>query len=229
MAAEKISKKQLREDEFVNFFARITLYLSAHRQQLLWGVIAVAAAAVILGGFYLYRRSFDEKAAYQLSQAQETYHKAEAATSTDNLKKAKEHFEEVIKQYPSSPAAEEARYYLGTCYFQLNEYDKAISAYEDYLKKYSAGRFAPMALEGLAQSRIGKKDLIDAAKEYETLVKKYDNYPMLLEVLMSLGQLYEQMNNPPEALRIYKLVVQKFPDSPEKAQAQRKIDNIQKG
>lgn len=228
MVAEKITKKQLREDEFVNFFAKITLYLQAHTREISIGVLILVAAAAVFGGVYLYRHSFDEKAAYQMSLALEAYHKASPVASSDNLKPVKELFEGVIKQYPSSPAAEEARYYLGNCYFLMSEYDQALRAYEEYLKKLSSGRFAPMAQEGRAQAWVGKKDLINAAKEYENLIKNYDSYPMLSEVLMTLGQLYERMNNPQEALRIYKQVVQKFPESQEKTQAQRKIDSIKK-
>lgn len=228
MAAEKITKKQLREDEFVNLFAKIVLSLKAHARKTGIVILVLAIAAAVFGGIYFYRHSFDEKAAYKLSQALETYHKA-GAVASNNLSPAQELFEQVIKQHPASPAAEEARYYLGNCYFQMNNYDKALESFENYLKKHPSGRFAPIAQEARAQSWVAKKDLLNAAKEYESLIKNYDSYPLLSEVLISLGQLYERMNNPQEALKVYKLLVQKFPDSQEKAQAQRRIDLLKKG
>jgi TolA-binding protein len=229
MAVEKITKKQLKEDEFVNFFAKTILYFQAHKQEVGIGVLVLLIGAAIFGGFYFYRRSFDDQAFYQMSQALEVYHKAAPTTSDNNIKQAQELLEKVIKLHPSSPAAEEAQYYLGNCYFQMGDYDKALGVYENYLKKHSSGRFAPMAQEGRAQSWVAKKDMINAAKEYENLIKTYDSYPLLAEVLMTLGQLYEQMNNPQEALKTYKSVIHKFPESQEKVQAQRKIDILTKG
>ena len=228
MAAEKITKKQLKEDEFINFFAKIVFYLRTHIRKIGVGALVLAALAAVFAGVYFYRHSFDEKAAYQMSKALEVYHQAVSVDSSGSLIAAKELLEAVIKEYPSSPAAEAARYYVGNCYFFKGDYDNALTAYENYLKKHSSGTYAPMAKEGQAQSWTAKKDLINAAKEYENLIKTYGAYPMLPEVLMTLGQLYERMNNPNEALRIYKLLVDKFPESQEKIPAQKRIEILRK-
>lgn len=109
----------------------------------------------------------------QEKDAQDAIYPGQRLFAMDSLNKAIPIFQSVADDYGSTKIGHTANYYLGVCYFQKKDYQKAI----DYLDKFDAGDVivSPIAagLMGDAELQLGHND--EALADYLKAVKRSDN------------------------------------------------------
>jgi ABC-type branched-subunit amino acid transport system substrate-binding protein/outer membrane protein assembly factor BamD (BamD/ComL family) len=91
-----------------------------------------------------------------------------------DYRQALSYYKELIEKFPASPLIVEAKYKLGQCYFELKEYDLAISNLEDRSKITDAARLRRIA-EMLSAAYVIKKNYPQAVKEYTYLAETAQN------------------------------------------------------
>jgi tol-pal system protein YbgF len=106
-----------------------------------------------------------------------TYQKAYSTFKSGDYTGAVKSFEAFISQYPKSEYADNARYWIGECYYHLGDYERAILEYEQVVKQYPKGDKVPAALlkEGFAFLELG--DRINAKLLFQKVVKQYPQSP----------------------------------------------------
>lgn len=131
--------------------------------------IATIIIVVILGFVaytYWYMPGQEQEAEAAIFPAQRLF-------GMDSVNKAIPLFESIVDEYGSTKIGHTADYYLGVCYFQKKDYQKAI----DYLEKFDAGdvMVSPVAagLMGDAELQLGHNDA--ALEDYLKAVKRSDN------------------------------------------------------
>ena len=82
-------------------------------------------------------------------------------------------FKGFLGNYPSSPLAENAQYWLGEAYYVNREYESAAGAFRTVLKKWPDSRRAPDALLKLGLSQLQQKQVPAARATLEEVTKKY--------------------------------------------------------
>ena len=102
------------------------------------------------------------------------YRLGEVRLTQRNYNRALGHYKEIIEKFPSSPFIIQARYKLGLCYFELKEYDLAISNLEDRSKITDPAQLKRIA-EVLSTSYLAKKDYLSAVKEFTWLAETAPN------------------------------------------------------
>jgi len=92
----------------------------------------------------------DKESAYAL--AYETFKEGK-------YEKAREEFQNFLKQYPGSEYSDNAQFWIGESYYFENKYEKAILEYEKVVKNYPKGSKVPYAMlkQGLSFLNLGDK------------------------------------------------------------------------
>lgn len=107
------------------------------------------------------------------SGEQERYAAARAAFEQGDFAKARGLFEKLLADFPDSPQANNAQFWVGETYYREKWFEKAILEYQKVVEKYPKGNKLPAALlkQGFAFSNLG--DNANARLILESLIKKY--------------------------------------------------------
>lgn len=82
-------------------------------------------------------------------------------------------FKDFLKNYPQSPLAENAQYWLGEAYYVNHDYDSAAEAFRAVVKKWPDARKAPDALLKLGYTQYEQKQYAAARATLTALTQKY--------------------------------------------------------
>lgn len=226
------AKKQLKEpDEFITLFSRIVLYTRSHARQFLV-LLGVAVLVVSVGIIFFFLENRANRQALALEYEASRYYHGTAPVGQKDAKvepdyqKALERYQEIIANYPRSPSAMLAQYYVGNCYFEIKNYDEAAQAYRKFIEKYHVNR----DLTALVYERLGyttlmqgrTQEALDAFKKIVEMkgVKNQD------QALFEIGRLYEKMGQQNEAIEQYKTITKNYVNSPFAIEARVRIKNL---
>jgi tol-pal system protein YbgF len=107
------------------------------------------------------------------SAEQNAYDAAFAQFKAGDYKAASAAFSSFTKRYPQSGFAPSAQYFLGSSYYALREYEKAIMAQMVVVKLHANTSRAPDAMLNIASCYIEMKDKANAKKMLKKLVAQY--------------------------------------------------------
>lgn len=104
---------------------------------------------------------------------QALYREAKKAFDEGNIQAARESFLQLIADYPQSPHADNAQFWIGETYYREKWYEKAILEYQKVIEKYPSGNKTPAALlkQGLSFLNIGETN--NARLVFKELVAKH--------------------------------------------------------
>ena len=124
-----------------------------------------------------------------------------------------EGFAELSKQYKNTKAGKLAGLYAGLCYAQLDSMEVA----QKYLEKFSGKdqMVAPSALGALANCYATAGEYTKAIATFEKAAKKADNNLLSPYYYLQAGIIYESIDKPAQALKLYKMIKTQFPESNE--------------
>jgi tetratricopeptide (TPR) repeat protein len=122
-------------------------------------------------------------------------------------------FLDIIDDFGSTDAGNLSNYYAGISYLNMGQFDNAI----DYLKKFDTDDLllGPISVgaQGDAQLELGKTE--KALALYTEAYKMNDNELTAPIYMLKAGELLESSSKQEEALKIYEIIKQKFPESTE--------------
>ncbi|MGE5218642.1 MAG: outer membrane protein assembly factor BamD [Chloroflexota bacterium] len=122
-----------------------------------------------------------------------------------NTEIAKGYFETVLKTYPKSPQAAEARQKLAKCVDYLAEHEFNIAQFYYQQEKYPAAR-----------------------DRFEEIVRKYKDTPTAVKSLFYLGESYRKEKNAVRAALAYEALIQHYPQSNFAAEARTQLAQVEK-
>ncbi|MBW1759740.1 MAG: tol-pal system protein YbgF, partial [Deltaproteobacteria bacterium] len=101
-----------------------------------------------------YKAAADEK----LSEVQ-LYELAKQVFDKGDFENARKGFQKVLKRFPNSRNADNARFWIGETYYREKWYDKAILEYQKVIEEYPKGNKVSAALlkQGIAFYNLGEK------------------------------------------------------------------------
>jgi len=86
-------------------------------------------------------------------------------------------FEFYIREFPTSPRADDAQLGIGNSYYALGNYKEAVTAYQKVTTNYAQTDSAPQAWYKLGLSYEGLKQPELARRAYETVIKLHPSAP----------------------------------------------------
>ncbi len=129
-----------------------------------------------------------KKAITGMTMEESAYNSAYEAFKEEKYEKAREGFQDFLKQYPSTEYSDSAQFWIGESYYFERKYEQAILEYEKVIKDYPQGNKMPNALlkQGFAFLNIGDKS---SAKLLLEQVAK--NYPGSNQARLARAKLAE--------------------------------------
>ena len=101
------------------------------------------------------------------------YDNAQAQRKLGNYQGAIAGFRNFIAQYPKSPLAHRAQYWIGDSYFNLRDYKNAIASQQRVITNYPDSASVPDALLNIASSQVELGDAAGARRTLDKLVARY--------------------------------------------------------
>lgn len=123
---------------------------------------------------------------------QEVYNMAYSDYLKGNFQLAIEGFTLYRDNFPESPLADNALYWIGECHFSQKEYEKAIDQFNSLILNYPQGDRIPAAYlkKGISLMELGKKE--EALVVFKLLISKY---PLEEETKISQQKIKELLEN----------------------------------
>jgi tol-pal system protein YbgF len=101
------------------------------------------------------------------------YEAAQQQRRNSNYQGAITSFQSFLGQYPRSPLAHRAQYWIGDSYFNLRDYKNAIASQQKLISTYPDSASAPDAMLNIASSQAELGDGPAARKTMDSLVARY--------------------------------------------------------
>jgi len=134
---------------------------------------------------------------------------ARLALQGDNINAG---FIKIMSRYSGTKAANLAGFYAGCSYMKLGDYNNAVKYLKDFSTSASQVQARTYGLLGDAYSELNKKeDAVIAYKKAGTISEKDDLISP--EYLFRAGYLYESMGKNKEAIEMYQIIKDKYPNS----------------
>lgn len=217
----RLSRHELKKDEFADQLASVTDFFSRNRRVVVYGGgSALLAVAVAVGVFY-YVRSQQAAASEAFGKALLTFHalvleKPPAGyalqtfkTADEKYKAAIEQFTQVSQQFGRYSVGRWSQYYIALSQRELGQNAEAEQGLLAITKESDPelAAVAKMALAGLYRNT-------SRPKEAEKLYRELESNPTVMvpkpTVQMALAELY-QGSNPSQATAIYQQIEKDYP------------------
>jgi tetratricopeptide (TPR) repeat protein len=228
MAAAKMEKKDLDQpDAFQEAFGKFLDYSRENRQKLYIAVGVLTLVIVLGAGYLFYSASYEKDAAKLYFDARLKIMRADPMETGAVGPEVVRVLSEVVDKYPSSDAAQSARYELGRLYFTIREYDTSIRVYKEFID------FASKKDIRLVYARFGIGYGYEAKKEYDKALEAFnqvvDSKPGNVfegQSYRNIARVYEEMNENGKALDYYKKALEKTKDPTASSLLKRKIAQL---
>jgi tetratricopeptide (TPR) repeat protein len=228
MVAAKMDKKDLEQpDAFQEGVGKVMTYARENRQKLYAAAGALALVIVLGAGYFLYSAHTESEAAKLYFEARMKLMRADPMGTGLADPEAAKAFESVVEKYPSSDAAQGARYELGNLYFTAGEFDRSIQVYRVFIDKAPGKDIRTVyAWFGIGYAYEAKKEYDKALEAFTRVV---DSKPGNVHEGISyrnIARIYEEMNDRGKALEFYKKALEKTKDPAASLLLKRKIAQL---
>lgn len=233
----RLSRKDMKRDDFANAMERSVEYAEAHTRMILYAIGAVVVLAALVFGI---RAIFAQKAAAasaELGYALKVYEAPIAATGAkpqdkeqpsfpdeaSRRERARQLFEGVRAHHSSTASADIAGLYLAQIAASTGRLDEAGKLWREFIDSHKDSAAA-------AEARLNLYDLERRQGKAEELVRQLN--PMVDDsssplpkdvVLYQLGLTYDKLQRKQEAISAYQKIVDEFPQSGYRQEAQQKL------
>ena len=164
MAGEsgKLSKEQLREDEFVEWIMDAVEYVKERSQLFSYGVVAVVVAILLINYLVESRDTASVEATILLGDFM-------MAEQSGQIAEATRKGEQLVSSYSGSPAAAQGTVFLANIHYAEGRFAEAKTLYQKYMNNYEpVDILAYAAQSGLGSCLEAEGQLLEAAKHYES-------------------------------------------------------------
>jgi tetratricopeptide (TPR) repeat protein len=237
---QRLTRKEIKRDEFASAVGRSVEYAESHARTILYALGGALALLVIGLAVYFWLGSRSENANEALAYAirvQQAPIEAAAPKPQDRLApsfateaarqaKAKELFQEVHDDFGGTAAGDVAGLYLAQIAAQEGQLDRARELWTDFVEAHGDHALAGEArlnLIGLDRQQ-GKGE--ELATRLRGLLEESEP-PLPKDVLLhELGLTLEQLNRPQEAIQSYQQILDDYPQSPYRQDAQQRLSAL---
>lgn len=226
----RITRKQLKQDEFVSFGESVFNKVQEYWRPLLAGLGAVVALILLWGAIGWWGGSRSEGAAEQLYQAVKAYQgDEETGAVAGDLAAAETAFEEVVTRYGRSDQADVARLYLAQIARSRGEGDRARGLLRELSEGSGDDAIKRLAAVELLHLRVAAGQGAEVAQELETMVAGQESRLPRDVAIYELALTLLQGDENDRAREYLQRLVEEFPESPYRDPAMQKLRELGAG
>lgn len=158
-------------------------------------------AYLITGGYLKSIDYYDQAILQNTAQSDYAFFQKAECLGLDGKKESKiNQLQKLIRQFPKSEYAKEARFEMGETYLQLDQYDKALLSYQNYLNRFPNSTKAAAAHLKIGLIYANTDQSNKALKVYKGVVRDYTGSKSAKEAVNLAGIVYKQQNRVEEYL-----------------------------
>ena len=204
---ERSAHREMKEDVLVTRAFQATDWVQRNLRTVGIVVGAIVAAALITVWISKAQAKAEGEANRILAEASANYWQG-GYTRTIQLA------DQVLSDYKTTRAANDARRIKGDALFWSGSFDSAATLYKEFISHESAGSPIRAAVQlSLASTLESMRDFSGAAKEYEGLVATAPDRSSEADLLMSAARSYRAANQPDKAKVIYEKVATEYKET----------------
>jgi tetratricopeptide (TPR) repeat protein len=188
------------------------------------GLVAIIAGYYAYNTFYAQPRQ--QEALKQMFMAEQKFAQDSFQVALNGNGVEFSGFNDIASQYGSTPAGNLATYYAGVCNLNLGNFDEAVKQLENY---DGEGKLGCIMKHGALGDAYGEKEMLDkAAAQYEKAVSEGDDEVLTPYYMKKLALLnmYDKVNKPAEAKKIFQNIKDKYPRSAEASEADKQLARL---
>ena len=209
----KAAKKQdLKRNALAEAVGAAVRFLQARRVLVLSAVAGIVVVGLAGGAYWWHQQRQEAAAARILVQAEDAVRPV-APDKAGKSEEAVKLFTEVADRYRGTASAEEALIRLGNLQYAAGKMDAAADAFARYQREYPSGPFALIAAIGQAYALEGKGDFQSGVQVLSAALDRQKEKPLAGEAYTTLARLYEELKKPEDATRIYRQIVDRYPQT----------------
>jgi tetratricopeptide (TPR) repeat protein len=219
-------KKAVAPEEALLFFDRVgDVFIKNWR---LFAIALVVAGLIVFAVLSWVARveRRETYASFLLSQGIAKLKEGDSLTGEEANKAYAEGLERLsnlVEEYNSTESGELGLLYLGKNFSRLKRYGEAIERYEEFLSlDGSNALYRSIALLSLGSAYQSEKNYAKAAECFRELTQMEAGF-LRADSILAQARVYEEMEQPQEALAAYKDFLEQYPDSSESNQIRRKV------
>ena len=176
---------------------------------------ALIAIILLVAGYIGYRnwiKEPNERHALEAMFRAEEYYRMDSARLALNGDNINYGFLKVIARYGGTRAANLAAFYAGSCYMKMGDFNNAIKYLKDFSTSVEILQERDYGLLADAYSELNRKQ--EAAEQYKKAGTYYEKDELFSpEYLFRSGYLYESMGKTQDAIAMYRIIKDKYPQS----------------
>ncbi len=230
----RLTRKQIKKDQFVSFFDRGMHWLNQNWRQAAIGLGVVVAAALIWWGVTAYLGSRSAAASQAMAKALETYDApvgsvantgapVRFATDSERLDAAQKGFQAVKSRYWLTPQARMAELFLARVAADRGDQAKALELLAAITSRRSHDPIVRLAMLDLIRLRVARGEGMQLVGQLEAMAAGKDSRLPRDTALFQLAQIWDHEGKREEAGKLYRKLVEDFPDSPYRVEAQQRL------
>jgi len=223
----RITRKQLKQDEFVSFADAVIRWLTDNWRPVLAGVGAVALIALLWWGGYRWAGSRSEAASYDLYEAVSGDPTGmNIGLDFEHSDEAKRKLQEVIDHHRRSEQADIARVYLARFHIEDGDLDAARDLLVEVVGRHNRDAIGRAATLDLIHLRIASGQAAEVAQELQAMLAESEPRLPKDTALHELGELYVREHDTDRAREYFQKLVDEFPESPYLTQARQRLGEL---
>ena len=214
---KKMTKKEIKEDKFVEVALSAKAYVEDNYKQVSIIVTSVFGVILLLMVWNYVRNQNAEKSSALLGQAQLEYQNL-------NYPKAKEFILRLMEEYPGTDASDQGTFLYANLLYQEKNFEEAKGFYKDFIDSYSGSDIlVASGLAGYAACLEKEGNYEEAAEYYTRAQKKAKDFIEASNYLYLAGLNYTAAKDYEEAKDAYQKIVDDYESSDHHADAKAKL------
>jgi tetratricopeptide (TPR) repeat protein len=233
----RLTRKQIKNDQFVTTVDRWAHWMGQNWRQAAVGLGGAIAVAVVYWAGSAIVAGRSSAAAAALSSAIDVYEapvgkdapadaKVTFQTDTERLDAAEKAFKAVSSKYWLNAQSRYAKLYLARIAADRGDTASAIRLLTDLASKHSDNPIVRLATLDLIRLRIAKGEGQQLVGDLEAMVAGKDPRLPRDVAMFELAKMWEKEGKPEEAARLYRKLMQDFPESPFRNDAQQRLSAV---
>ena len=219
MSRKRLSKKQLRQDKFVQQTFDWAHWAETHRSQVIGGVIVLAVA---IAGFFVYRnmsQGAESRAATEYLSARQSFFAGNYPLAVSDL-------QGFLARHGGSSYADDARFFIAVAQYRGGQYAEAASSLREFLDRHGDSPFADNGRWLLAASYQQAGQLDQAVQIYADAIDKADYDLRKVRLHRALAAVYEAQRQDELAAEQYRAIVALDPEGVAAEEARRVLAEL---
>ena len=233
----RLTRKQIKQDQFVSLVDRSAHWMGQNWRQAALGLGGAVALAVLYWGVTALVAARGSAAATALTRALDTYNApvgaaapADAtlkfATDTERLDAADSAFKAVSSKYWLTSHARHAKLYTARIAADRGDSETAVRLLGELASRRSANPIVRLATLDLVRLRVAKGEGQQLVADLEAMISGKDPRLPRDLAMFELARMWEQEGKPDEAAKLYRKLVEDFPESPYRSDAQQRLTAV---